>query len=222
MNILAIDTATSACSLALQCGTKRFSRHVLAPRQQSKLLLGLLNELLVEADININAVDLFCVGVGPGSFIGSRLAVATIKGLAFANSKPVLPVSTLKTLAQTAYRRHSIRQVAACWDARMQQLYLGCYHLDANACMVADKVDCLVYPADLFGLIGARTVVGLPDSIAMLSPVSGAEPGSVGRDVLQLYPEAYDMLDFAVKSEPGSWLQAVDVAPCYLRKPVTD
>lgn len=101
-NILAFDTATNACTVALQVGAKVYARHEIAPSQHAKLLLPLINDLLSEAKINLSDLNAVAFGCGPGSFMGVRLATATAQGLAFGLNIPLISISTLQILAQTA------------------------------------------------------------------------------------------------------------------------
>lgn len=71
-------------------------------------------------------------GRGPGAFTGVRIAIGVVRRLAFALDRPVLPVSNLAVLAQRAYREHGVSQVAAAIDARMDEVYWGCYRETAG------------------------------------------------------------------------------------------
>ena len=128
--ILAFDTSTAACSAALMIGDTCISRFELAPRRHTELLLGQVDELLVEAGTTLTAVDAIAVGYGPGSFMGVRLAVSVAQGLAYAANRPVVPISSLRALAQTLADQTAVSSIVAGWDARMQELYWGTYTVD--------------------------------------------------------------------------------------------
>ncbi len=128
MKILAIDTATEACSAALliigETGdTEISSRYQLAPREHSRLILKMIDELLTEADVPVSSVDAIAFGQGPGSFMGLRIAAGVVQGIAFAHDIPVVPVSTLKAIAQRAYEETGSAHVLATIDARMDEVY---------------------------------------------------------------------------------------------------
>ncbi len=137
MKILAIDTATEACSAALliedetgdETGQKITSRYQLAPREHSRLILKMLDELLVEAGLSVSDIDAIAFGRGPGSFMGLRIAAGVVQGIAFAHDIPVVPVSTLKAIAQRAYEETGSKHVLATIDARMDEVYWAAYSL---------------------------------------------------------------------------------------------
>ena len=131
MNILAIETSSEACSCALRLsdGSLR-ERHVLAARQHTQLLLPMLDSLLSEAGLALSAVDCFAFGRGPGSFTGVRIAASAIQGLALAADRPVVAISSLAALAAGCEK--SATSVLAVFDARMNEVYLGAFHLDAD------------------------------------------------------------------------------------------
>src|SRR5690606_20372169 len=97
--ILALDTSTEACSCALQLGDAVFEDHALQPRQHARLILPMVQGLLKANGLRPADLDAWSVGRGPGSFTGLRIAAGVVQGLAFATSLPVIPVSTLASLA---------------------------------------------------------------------------------------------------------------------------
>jgi len=133
MKILAIETATEACSAALEVDECCIQRFEIAPRQHTQLILPMIDELLAEANIQIRDLDAIAFGQGPGAFTGVRIAVGVIQGLAFAHKIPVIPISTLAALAQHFAGEHDA--VAASIDARMQELYWGLYQKDESGIM---------------------------------------------------------------------------------------
>src|SRR5690606_41346453 len=127
--LLALDTATEACSVALLHEGRVLSRYEVAPRLHAQRLLPMVQEVLDEAGIAIAALDAIAFGRGPGAFTGVRIAIGVVQGLAFALDRPVLPVSNLAVLAQRAHRESGASQVAAAIDARMDEIYWGCFAL---------------------------------------------------------------------------------------------
>jgi len=142
MKILAIDTATEACSAALYIDdagntddTKNkniSSRYQLAPREHSRLILKMIDELLAQAELSVDRLDAIAFGQGPGSFMGLRIAAGVVQGIAFAHDIPVIPVSTLKATAQRAYEDTGSQNVIAAIDARMDEVYWAAYSLKQN------------------------------------------------------------------------------------------
>ena len=125
--LLAIETSTPACSAALSIDGVVIERYALAPRQHAVLILPMIESLLLEAGISVAQLDALAFGRGPGSFTGVRIAASVIQGIAFAADLPVLPVSTLATLALGGMRITDKTQVMAALDARKSEIYWGCY-----------------------------------------------------------------------------------------------
>ena len=129
--LLAIDTATDACSVALISGNTTWEKFQLAPRQHAELILKMIDALLDEAKLRLQQLDAIAVGYGPGSFMGVRLAVSVAQGLAFGVKCPVIAVSSLRALAQSAYSTAVNQNDCTCdtvlagWDARMSTNLLG-------------------------------------------------------------------------------------------------
>ena len=134
MKLLAIETATEGCSAALSVDGQVLGRFEVAPRQHGDLILSMVDKLLAEAQLSVTQLDAIAYGTGPGSFIGVRIAAAVTQGVAFAADLPVLPVSTLAVLAQTALDQ-GFAPVAAqhlilsAIDARMNEVYWGQYRI---------------------------------------------------------------------------------------------
>lgn len=121
MNLLAFETSTESCSVALLHGDALIWRSELAPRRHAELALPMAEELLAEAGIAKSQLDVIAVGRGPGAFTGVRLAVSLAQGLAFALGLPVVPVSSLAALAMQAPGDGP--PTLAVIDARMGEVY---------------------------------------------------------------------------------------------------
>lgn len=132
MKILAIDTATEACSAALLLDGEMHERFEVQPRKHGALILGMMDGLLAEAGLALRELDALAFGRGPGAFTGVRIATGVVQGAAFGADLPVLPVSTLAALAQRYFRESGARRILAAFDARMGELYWGAYQIDAS------------------------------------------------------------------------------------------
>lgn len=124
MNLLAFETATEACSVAIWRGGEVLERFEVAPRRHAELALPWAGELLAEAGLVRAQLDAVAVGRGPGAFTGVRLGIALAQGIALALDLPMLPVSTLATLAM---RAGGEGPVLAAIDARMGEVYAGAF-----------------------------------------------------------------------------------------------
>lgn len=132
MNLLAIETSTEACSVAVLSGGEVVERFELAPRRHAELVLPWCGRVLAEAGVARSQLDAVAVGRGPGAFTGVRLGIAVAQGLALGLDRPLLPVSTLAVLAMEATRLvpdPAPIRVLATLDARMQEVYAGSFEL---------------------------------------------------------------------------------------------
>ena len=125
MKLLAIDTATQACSAALLVGDAIAEDYAEVPRQHNRLILPMVQRLLDEAGLGLGELDALAFGRGPGAFTGVRLAAGVVQGLALGAGLPVVPVSNLAALAQGGLREWGWRRIVACLDARIGELYPG-------------------------------------------------------------------------------------------------
>lgn len=126
MKLLAFETATEACSVAVYSDGEVRERFELAPRRHAELSLPWAEQLLAEAGIAKSQLDAIAVGRGPGAFTGVRLAISIAQGIALALDKPVIPVSTLAALAMQA----NGERILAAIDARMGEIYVAAFERD--------------------------------------------------------------------------------------------
>lgn len=125
MKLLALDTSSDACTVALERDGDVIERHLLRPKEHTRLLLPMIEELLAEAAVAIPDLDAIVAGIGPGSFIGVRIAVSVAQGMAFGAGRPVAPVSSLAAVAAEAFAVEGVERVVVAQDAHMQEVYLA-------------------------------------------------------------------------------------------------
>jgi len=106
MNLLAIDTSSVACSVALQIGGATTERHEELPREHTRLLVPMIEALLKESSVELKDLDAIVLGNGPGSFIGMRIAASVAQGLAFGAGLNIVPVSSLAAIAAQVFSMH--------------------------------------------------------------------------------------------------------------------
>jgi tRNA threonylcarbamoyladenosine biosynthesis protein TsaB len=216
MRLLAIETATEVCSVALYVDGGILVRHELAPRRHTQLVLPWAEELLAEAGLRKSQLDAIAVGRGPGAFTGVRLAIALVQGLALALDRPVLPVSTLAVLAMQGRGP----RILAAIDARMGEVYVGGFARTADGLVRADGDEAIVPPAE--AAVPERAVSGVGSGFAAgdgaLVTRLGARLESVDAGAL---PNAADLARLAVAAHARGEAIAADLLePAYLRDKV--
>jgi tRNA threonylcarbamoyladenosine biosynthesis protein TsaB len=133
VRVLAVDTATEACSAAVLTPRGLASRYEELERAHAERILGMVDAVLAEAGVSLGELDAVAFGCGPGAFTGCRLAASIAQGLAFGAGRRVVPVSDLRALAQRVLDASpAARGVLVCTDARMQEVYWGCFKRDAS------------------------------------------------------------------------------------------
>ena len=149
MNLLAIDTATEACSAALLNGGSIQVDYLETSRDHSRLILKMIDGLLAESGITPRQLDGLAFGRGPGSFTGVRIATGVVQGIAFAIDRPVVPISNLAAIAQRSYRESGHSHVLTAIDARMGEVYWAAYMCDHGGLMRACLDECVGAPESI-------------------------------------------------------------------------
>jgi tRNA threonylcarbamoyladenosine biosynthesis protein TsaB len=193
--ILAVDTSTEACSVALQIGDKTIAKFADEPRSHSRLLMPMVQEVLAEAEIKVNQLDAIGVSIGPGSFTGLRIGFAAVQGMAYGADIPVVPVSTLELITATYTRQENPKagEIIALLDARMSEFNLGRYRVDDNHQIVALEADRLLSSDQVIELIAVN------QGISVIGDAGGlleSAPELKGQ-FIHIYPNAIDMLSLA-------------------------
>lgn len=132
MKLLAIETATEACSAALLIDGKITEQFSLTANGHSKLILPMIDSLLADAGLQPSSLDGLAFGCGPGSFTGIRIAAGIIQGIAFALNLPVMPVSNLAVVAQDFFDHNDGDLAFVAMDARMNEIYWGVYQRNTD------------------------------------------------------------------------------------------
>jgi len=127
--ILAVDTATDTCSVALLQGDRVNTRSEVVGQRHSERALSMIDALLNAAGLRLEEVDLIAFGAGPGSFTGLRIACGLAQGLAWGIGRLVIPVGNLRALAERVFRESGASDSVLCAvDARMHEAYCAIYH----------------------------------------------------------------------------------------------
>jgi tRNA threonylcarbamoyladenosine biosynthesis protein TsaB len=212
--ILAIDTATDLCSVALLRGERLVERTEAVGQKHSERALPLVDTVLGEAKLRLADVDVFAFGAGPGSFTGLRIACGVVQGLAFGCGRPVVGVGNLRALASVAFgERPQATTALAAIDARMHEAYCAVYANDADVSEV--RAPALEAPGDLTplaraaGVIVGNALTAFPDAFplevpAHRLPALRAHAGAIARLARR-------------DAERGRTVRAADATPHYVR-----
>jgi tRNA threonylcarbamoyladenosine biosynthesis protein TsaB len=216
MNILALDTCTEQCSTALLINDKLFSKCTPTQRGHSDLVLAMLDELFIESESSIEQINALAFGRGPGSFTGVRVGVGVAQGIAFARDIPVIPVSTLASVAQQAIDKFDAKRVAVAIDARMGEIYAAHFeNKNGFAVLLDDEQVCapeLFKPLTDGQWFAAGT--GWREFNEILTENYGEQ--LVGMEA-EINPEAASIIKLAKGAKP---LPADQALPVYLRNNV--
>jgi tRNA threonylcarbamoyladenosine biosynthesis protein TsaB len=227
VRILALDTATENCSVALLIGRRLIARQQRLEHGHAEHILPMADELLREADVSLGALSAIAFGRGPGSFTGVRLAASVTQGLAFGAGLPVVPISDLRALAQQVMELDAaVTRVLVCNDARMHEVYWGCFERPAMggfAAAVQDehvgKPAAVTLPASWSGT--HRAVHAAGSGFAAYPELRSALAAHLDRVHDGLLPRAAEIARLAgPEVASGRVLPAEQALPVYLRDDV--
>lgn len=221
--ILALDTATEACSVALLNIDQQLAHFELCPREHTQRILPMVQEILQQGGVALTDLDALAFGRGPGSFTGVRIGIGIAQGLALGAELPLIGVSTLKTMAQAAWRLQGATRVLAAIDARMGEVYWAEYQRDAQGVWQGEATEAVLTPEAatqrMAALSGEWTCVGTGwKAWPALMAFSGL---TLKASTVEL-PAAEDMLPLALLAlAAGETVAAEHAEPTYLRNEVT-
>lgn len=217
MRVLAFDTSTELCTVALLVGQEAIAESAEIGRGHAEEILAMVDRVLAAGGTTLGALGGIAAGIGPGSFTGVRVSVAVAQGLAFGAALPVVPVTTLEALALEAIERGALR-VLACLDARMGEVYWNCYAAEPVRMLTALGPIAVDPPA----------AVRLPDAAAYRGigrgfeayPELGALVATDAADRRAL-PDARQIARLgALRLSAGAGLDPADLEPLYVRNKV--
>ena len=219
MKILAIDTATEACSVSLLVDGSCQEIFEIIPRQHTERVLPMVNELLKEADLSLSQLNAIAFNSGPGSFTGVRVGTSVAQGLAFSNDLPVIAVSSLAALAQLAFREENKDNVLSAIDARMSEMYWGCYQLDNDIMRLIGNEK--VSPVNKVEAKGKWHCQGSGWD-TFQTELSQSNQVNITSFSLERFPHAQDIAVLAAELyQQGKILNAEEAIPSYIRDEVT-
>ncbi len=223
LKLLALDTATEACSAAILNDQHQDARFEIAPRDHTRKILPLVAELLEEQQLALTDLDALVFCRGPGSFTGVRIGIGIAQGLALGAELPMIGVSTLAVLAEGAGRLQQAKKVLTAIDARMGEVYWAEYQQTAEGEWQGTETEQVLQPAQAIARMqqlsgewftagtGWQAYPELQQGHSLTLAASGAE-----------LPAAKDMLPLAIQAWQRGEVSAVaDIEPVYLRNEVT-
>lgn len=208
MKVLALETANEQCSVSVIDDTQElFFQLDARAKAQTQTILPMIEQGLNDLGLAVSDLTAIAFSRGPGSFSGVRINAAVTQALAWSNDLPVIPVSTLQALAQAAYRLHGLTAVTAVLDARMNEVYIASYQLDAQGIMQSvDEEQLLSYEQGAEAV--KFTVVGSGANLVQ-------ETASEYKNVSATAQDIAVIARAAAKTE--NWVSAELALPVYLR-----
>jgi tRNA threonylcarbamoyladenosine biosynthesis protein TsaB len=219
MRLLALDAATEACSVALLSNGGLISRTIESGKSNAVKILSMAEELMAEAQVSLSMLDGIAASIGPGGFTGVRISVAVAQGLAFGADLKVVPVTTLEAMALQVLEGPDAGALA-CLDARMGEVYWGCFAWDSTHGLLQSGALRVGPPGSVAWDLGGRyTGVGRGFSAyPILATLAGVETDSVRSNAL---PNAREIARLgALRLAGGAARDAADLKPLYLRDKV--
>jgi len=216
VNLVAIETSTEYCSLAVSRGAQIFGRSFHAGQRHSELALPVLHELLLQAGLDMQAVEGIVYGAGPGSFTGLRIACGIAQGLALARNLPVAGIGTLLALAHDC----GADKVIACLDARMGEVYHGAYRKSGGK-WIEMHAPALYRPDTVPPVEGGDWVACGSGFRVHGATLARRYEGRISRTDADAIPNATAMLHLAMETfASGQGVDAAAAAPLYVRDKV--
>lgn len=220
--ILALDTATEACSVALWNDGQIYSLFDVCPREHTQRILPMVQQALAENGVALHELDALAFGQGPGSFTGVRIGIGIAQGLALGADLPMIGVSTLVTMAQGAFRRTRATRVFAAIDARMGEVYWAQYQRAADGQWLGEDSEAVLKPQQV-----QEVSAGLDGRWATVGTGWQTYPALVAHEAIALFdgemplPQAEDMLPLAYRQWcAGRTVNVEEAQPRYLRNEV--
>ncbi|MBN6079863.1 tRNA (adenosine(37)-N6)-threonylcarbamoyltransferase complex dimerization subunit type 1 TsaB [Aggregatibacter actinomycetemcomitans] len=229
VTLLALDTATEACSVALLRGGEKIHSEQFAQREHTKHILPMVDEILARAGIKLHQVDALVFGRGPGSFTGVRIGAGIAQGLAFGANLPVIPVSNLAAMAQAAYVQYQAENVLTAIDARMNEVYFAQWQAQK---VRSDFGTFLAWQPIIVEQVcsPSKVLEQVEQQIRGDAVLAGSgwavypqlTEANLGKSTDITLPSALYMLDLALpKWFAGETISPLEIEPIYLRNEVT-
>jgi tRNA threonylcarbamoyladenosine biosynthesis protein TsaB len=220
--LLSIETSAESCSVALSIFDNTREKFERAPRRHAELILPMVRSLLADAELTLGQLDGIAFGRGPGSFTSLRIGIGVVQGLAWGADLPVVPVSSLAAVAQSALEHSTANRfsrVCVAMDARMQEVYTANFAVDSDGFVILSSEEQVCSPAD----------VGLEVSDGTCTAGNGFDvypelkelAGEAGLSLVDCWPRASAISRLATRwLENNKPLPAARAQPVYIRNQV--
>ena len=225
MKLLALDTSSDACSVALQLDNTISETHVLEPKQHTRLLIPMIRDLLRDAGIELGNLDAVVLGNGPGSFIGMRIAASVAQGLAYGSGLKIVPVSSMAAVAAEVMEIYSAAEVIVAQDARMNEAYLGIYRNDDEGVPIAvtDEVLQPIEKIDGLAAANASELFAAGQAWEKYPALLELNRAAIAKVVDVHYPKAKYLLALGARAcQLGEVVEPENLIPAYIRTKVAE
>ena len=225
MKLLALDTSSDACSVALQLDNTISETHVVEAKQHTRLLIPMIRDSLRDAGVQLQDLDAIILGNGPGSFIGMRIAASVAQGLAFGSGLKIVPVSSMAAVAAEVMETYSAAEVIVAQDARMNEAYLGIYR-NAGEGIPAAVTDEVLQPIEKIDVLAAANVAVLfaaGQAWEKYPALLELNRAAIAELVDVRYPKARYLLGLGMRAwQAGEAIAPENLAPAYIRSKVAE
>ena len=219
MKLLALDTATERCSVALYEDGAVTERSADTPRGHADMVLPMIESLLTATHLSLNQLDGIAYGRGPGGFTGVRIAIGVVQGLAFGARLPTIGISNLAAVAQQVASTDD--RVLVCMDARMGEVYWGVFDCDASGLVHEVAPEQVAGPDRVLSQLGGFATITVIAGTGFNAHSQLGAPFGHARQFPSALPRARDIALLGVYAlQHGGGRSARDAQPVYLRNQV--
>jgi tRNA threonylcarbamoyladenosine biosynthesis protein TsaB len=213
MNILALDTAQNACSVAVMSERKIIAREFeWRPRGHAEVLALMIKRVMAQADLSFDALDRVAVTIGPGSFTGLRVGIATARGIALAAEIPLIAINSFEAVAANIEQdAEQPLPICVIFDARRGEVYVQLFDADLKAI----TKPCTCQPSEVAGLLPSQKTIAIGSGVELVTEALGSDAQKLVLSSALNVPDAAVIANLAQTRQ----LDAQPVEPLYLRAP---
>ncbi len=225
MNLLALDTSSDACSVAVQVDKDISEQHVIQAKEHTNILIPMVQKLLHDAGVELQDLDAIVLGNGPGSFIGMRIAASVAQGLAFGCGLQIIPVSSMAAIAAEVMHSYPATEVVVAQDAHMNEVYLGTYRRDGDGlpAAVTDESILPIIRIDELTDISTSELYAAGKGWIKYPSLLELNRAAIAEVVDVSYPRAVYLLSLGTRAcQAGEAIEPENLTPAYIRTKVAE